>query len=372
MKVRKIDLENVDDVERFVQFPFKLYRGNRLWVPPLLSDIRKVLNRNRHPTYQHASADFFIAENDGRTLGRIAVIHNRNHSEYRKAKAAFFGYFEVIEDAEVARALFASAFEWARERGLAEIIGPRGLVGTDSAGLLVEGFEYRPAIGVPYNPAYYERFVLDAGFRKDTDHLSGYVRGDHPLPERICRIADQVKARRGFWIKTFANKDEMRQWAQRVVEVHQRSFTSNFEFFPLTAAEAEMVAHSIINICHPRLVKLVMKGDEIIGFIISYQDISAGLQRARGRLWPIGWLHLLIEQRRTEWVNVNGAGIIPEHVGVGANTVLYTELARTIYDFGFKHADIVLVNEVNFASRSDLETIGVRWYKRHRSYRRDL
>jgi len=372
MKVRKIDTENPDDVERFVRFPFQLYRGSRLWVPPLLSDARKVLNRQRHPTYQHASADFFLAEHDGQTLGRIGVIHNRKHNEYRKVKAAFFGYFEVVEDLEVARALFQAAYEWARAKGLQEIIGPRGLIGTDGGGLLVEGFEHRPAMGMPYNPAYYESFLLDAGLRKDTDHLSGYVRGDHPLPERIHRIAEQMKTRRGFWIKTFASKDEMRRWAPRVVQVHQRSFTENFEFFPLTSAEAEMAAHSIISICHPRLVKLVMKGEDIIGFIIAYQDLSAGLQRAGGRVWPFGWLHLLIEQRRTEWVNVNGAGIVPEHVGVGANTVLYTELAKTIYEFGFKHADIVQVNEVNFASRSDMETIGVRWYKRHRSYRRAL
>jgi hypothetical protein len=128
----------------------------------------------------------------------------------------------------------------------------------------------------------------------------------------------------------------------------------------------------IISVADPSLIKLVMKGDDVVGFIFSYHDVSAGLQKARGRLWPFGWFHILRDRKKTDWVNVNGVGLLPEYQGLGANTILYIEVAKSIQAFDFVHADIVQVNENNFASRSDMENMGVNWYKRHRNYKRDL
>ena len=115
-----------------------------------------------------------------------------------------------------------------------------------------------------------------------------------------------------------------------------------------------------------------MKGDEIAGFLIAYHDVSAGLQKARGRLFPFGWFHILRDRQKTEWVNVNGLGLLPQYRGLGANAMLYTELRDTISSHGFKHIDVVQVNATNFNSRSDMETMGIEWYKRHRHYRMDV
>jgi len=268
--------------------------------------------------------------------------------------------------------LFSAAFDWARTRHLETMVGPRGMNPTEATGMLVEGFEHRPAMNIPYNFDYYDGFVKAAGFEKDTDHLSGYLPGDYQLPERLLRIAEKIKKRRGMWIKNFKDKDEIRQWVPRVFEVYAIAFSNSHTFFPPTEEEKTMIAETIIQITDPGLVKGVMKGDELIGFIISYYDISAALQRSRGRLWPFGWYWLLTERRRTKWANINGAGLLPEFQGLGANVLLYTELAKTIKDYGFEYADLVQVNEVNKASMSDMEAVGVKWYKRHRAYKRDL
>jgi GNAT superfamily N-acetyltransferase len=372
MQVRIIDTENTKDVDKFVDLPFQLYQENKQWVPPLISSAKKILNRNKHPFYKHSEADFFLAESDGRTMGRLVVMENRNFNNYRNTRAAFFGFLEVVEDEAVSQALFSAAFDWARARDLETMVGPRGMNPTEANGLLVEGFEHRPAMNIPYNFAYYDRFVKAAGFEKDTDHLSGYLPGDYQMPERILRIAEKIKKRRGMWIKNLKDKDEIRQWVPRVFEVYSAAFANSHTFFPPTEEEQSMIAETIIEITDPGLVKGVMKGDELIGFVISYYDLSAALQRSRGRLWPFGWYWLLTERRRTKWANVNGAGLLPEYQGLGANVLLYIELAKTIKEYGFEHADLVQVNEVNRASMADMEAVGVKWYKRHRAYKRDL
>jgi hypothetical protein len=372
MQARIIDTENPKDVNKFVDLPFQLYAENKQWVPPLVSSAKKILNRQKHPFYAHSEADFFLAEEDGRPVGRLAVMENRNFNTYRNTTAAFFGFFEVVDDEEVSQALFAMAFDWARARELETMVGPRGMNPTEATGMLVEGYEHRPAMNIPYNFPYYDRLVKAAGFEKDTDHLSGYLPGDYQMPERVLRIAEKIKKRRGMWIKSFQDKNEIRSWVPRVFDVYSTAFANSHTFFPPTEAEKEMIAETIIEITDPGLVKGVMKGDKLIGFIISYYDLSAALQRSRGRIWPFGWFWLMTERRRTKWANVNGAGLLPEYQGLGANVLLYTELAKTINEYGFEFADLVQVNEVNTASMADMEAVGVKWYKRHRAYKRDL
>jgi hypothetical protein len=236
----------------------------------------------------------------------------------------------------------------------------------------VEGFEHRPALNVPYNHRYYDALITDSGFEKDADNMSGYFRGDHPMPERFVRIAEKVKARRGFTVKGFSTKRELRQWVPRIVEVHREAFSEGDAFCAPTEAEVEQFVDTLIAIADPGLIKVGMKGEQVAGFILAYPDVSAALQRARGRLWPSGWFHVLQDRRRTRWVNVNGIGVLPEFQGLGPSILLYVEIDRVIKAMGYEHVDVVNVGEENTMSRSAMEVIGIQWYKRHRIYRRAL
>lgn len=370
MEIKLIDFANVRDNRRFFKFPFQLYRNTPQWVPPMASDDKSLFGG--HPFFEHSTAAYFVAEENGKILGRIAAMHNRNHNAYRKCKTAFFGFFECVQDVEVACRLFAAACEWARARGLEEIIGPRGLMGSDGGGILVEGFQHRAALNENYNMPYYDRFVQEAGFVKDRDHFSGYLPGNYPLPERFFRIAERVREKGGFTIQSFRSADEVRAWVPQVIAVHGKSFTGNHEYFPPSPAEVKSLVDSLLLVADPRLLKLVLRKGEVVGFIISYHDIAPALQKSKGKIWPVGWWHILQERRRAEWVNVNGIGLLPEYRGLGANTLLYTELQKTVHAFGFKHIEVIQVDEYNSKSRSDMEAIGVQWYKRHRSYRYKL
>ncbi len=147
-----------------------------------------ILDKTKHPFYEHSYGDFFVVEEGDQVLGRIAMLDNRNFNNFHHSKVAFFGYFEVVENIEVARLLLQKAIDWAKEHDLDTIIGPRGVVGIDGS-VLVEGFEHRPALTIPWNYPYYDAFIKDSGFEKDTDYLSGYARGDHEIPPRLYEIA---------------------------------------------------------------------------------------------------------------------------------------------------------------------------------------
>jgi len=371
MQIRKLDTTQKKERARFVDFVFDLYKDNELWVPPLRADAMRILDKSKHPFFEHSHGDFFVVEEGDTVLGRMAMLENRSFNKFHNSKVAFFGYFEVVENIEVARLLLRKAEEWARAHNLDTLIGPRGVAGIDGS-VLVEGFEHRPALTIPWNYPYYDAFIKDSGFEKDTDYLSGYARGDHEIPPRLYEIAARVKEKRGYRIKTFSSKAEIREWIPLAMKVHREAMSGLHSFFPPTEAETRTIINSLLTIVDPSMVKLVMKGDDIAGFIISYHDVSAGLQKARGRLFPFGWIHVLRDRRVTEWANVNGLGLLPQYRGLGANALLYTELRDTINAHGFKHIDVVQVNETNFNSRSDMETMGIQWYKRHRHYKKVL
>lgn len=372
MRIRQLDPGNPADVRQWVEFPFQLYKGNAQWVPSLISDEKEKLDKAKHPYYQHSEADFFVVESDGSTLGRVTALENRNFNSYQQRKAAFFGYIEFVDDPAVSALLLETAETWAAGRGLNEIIGPRGLAGVDGS-TLVKGFEHRPALTIPYNYAYYDAHFKAAGYEPYGDYLSGYANlKTHVWPDRVRRISEKVMKRRGFHIKRFRSKQEMKEWVPRAIVTLNEAMSQLHTFYPPTPAEVERVVGALTQIADPRLVKLIMKDDDVAGFVLSYPDISAGLQKAHGRMWPLGWFHLLLDMRRTKWVNVNGLGLLPKYQGLGANAMLYTEMYDTIMSLNFEHADIVQVNVTNFKSRSDMETLGADWYKQHRHYRKEL
>ncbi|MFH1086817.1 MAG: hypothetical protein V1772_13775 [Chloroflexota bacterium] len=372
MRVRQIDTHNAHDVRRFVRFPFALYRGSPYWVPPLLADARQILDEDHHPYYQHSAAAFFLAERDGEVVGRIAAMDNRPYNAHYRSKVASFGYLETINDEAVARALFDACAAWAAARGLTEMYGARELLGVDTSGILVEGFDQLPALGVPYNPPYYDSLVRAAGFEKVVDALGGYISGDAALPERFERIAAWVRRRAGLHIKSFAPGEDLRPWVPHVTRIFDVAFAHNRDWYPLSPAEMEHIAARMITLVDPRLSKLVMKDDQVVGFALLTPNFGRGLQRARGHLWPLGWWHIQRDRRRTRRLDGSGVGLLPAYQGVGADALLFSELAKTIKHYGYQHIDLVHVGEDNFRSRSDQEAVGVRWYKRHRIYRREI
>ena len=375
LTIERIDTDNKPQVRRFVELPYRLYKDCPQWVPPLHVDAYMYLNRKKHPFHEHSDVDFFIAVRDGREVGRIAAIENKPFNAYHKVKESNFFLFECENDPEAATALFDKVAEWSQARGLDTVIGPKGMGPLDGYGILVFGHEHRQTMTMlNYNFSYYQQLVEAQGFEKEVDFVSCFLPADKfHIPERVERITQRVMQRGGLQVKKFKNKKELVSWAPRIGIAYNNAFVNNWEYYPLTQREIDFVVDNIMTIADHRLIKIITHGEDVVGFLFAFHDVSAALQRARGRLFPFGLLDILLELKRTNTVAVNGMGILPEFHGHGGNAMLYSEMGHTLLDFQqFVHVEMTQVAETTEQMRADLKNLNGVEYKNHRVYRKTL
>lgn len=372
MNLIQVDTHNRRRVKEFLDLPFRLYRDVSQWVPPLAPDAHRMLDRRRHPFYQHSEAAFFVVVKDNHPVGRIAVLDNRNHNTFYHEQTAFFYLFECEDNRDAAHALFDAAVDWARSRGLNKIIGPKGFTALDGKGLLVKGFQHRPAFGLPYNPPYYAALVESAGMESERETVSGYLSPRVPFPSRIHQVAELAQRRRGLSVARFQRRRDLRAIVPRLQALYNDSLGGIMGNVPLTDDEVKTLADQMLWFADPRLIKFVMKDDDPVGFLLAFPDISAAVQRCHGRLLPFGWMDCLLELRRTKWININGAGIIEKYRGLGGTALLFSEMYKSVIEGGFQHADLVQIGVENDKMQRELRELGIDFYKAHRLYQRAL
>jgi hypothetical protein len=373
MRIIEIDTSNKRQVGQYLNLPFQLYRDVPQWVPPLAIGARRALDRRRNPFFQHSEAAFYLALDDaGQAIGRLAVIDNRRFNAFNASATAFFTGFECQDDVLASAALFQAAFTWAHDRRLSVVSGPRGFSLMDGLGLLIEGFEHRPAFGIAYNLPYYAALIEAVGFRPAGDIVSGYMSGNAELPARIHNLARRVAERRGLEVARYRHRRDLRALVPQLQTLYNDALGGTSGNVPLTDEEAMALANQLLWFADPRLIKVVFKGNQAVGFIFAYPDVSAALQRCRGRLLPLGWLDLLLEVRRTRWVNINGAGIVAHYRGLGGTALLFSEMYRSVRQGGFEHADLVQIGTDNLPMQRELQGLGIDFYKTHRLYQRPI
>jgi hypothetical protein len=373
MNISNINLNDRRQVRNFLGLPSRIYRDIPQWVPPLEGDERLRLNTKRYPFYKHSTAAFFLACQDETPVGRLAVLDNRRYNDYNHAKTAFFYLFECNPDPEAARGLFESAFDWARGRGLDRMVGPKGFTALDGLGLLVKGFELRPAMGLPYNPAYYPEFIEAQGFMKANEIVSGYLGEDIQFPERIHELAARIRERRGLQIARFRTRGDLRRMLSHLKALYNGALGGTSEGTPITDGEIKSLADQMLWFADPHLIKIVMKDEKPVGFLLAYPDISTALQKTKGRLFPFGWITILRELRTTDWININGAGMIEEYRGLGGTAVLYSEMFKSVTENPrYRHAEVVQIGLENKKMMHEMENFGVDFYKTHCVYQKSL
>ncbi len=371
MRIQQVDLANRKQVRDFLDLPARIYRDIPQWVPPLEGDERLRLDPKRYPFYKHSSAAFFQAYQEDVPVGRLAVLDNRLYNEHNHAETAFFYLFESIPDPEPARGLFDSAFAWAKARGLNRMLGPKGFTALDGLGLLVKGFERRPALGLPYSPPYYPELIEAQGFEKANDIVSGYLGADIQFPERIHELAARIQERRGLHIARFRTRGKLRRALGHLKALYNGALEGTSGGTPITDAEIKSLAGQMLWFADPSLIKIVMKDERPVGFLLAYPDISAALQKTKGRLFPFGWLTLLRELRTTDWININGAGMVAEYRGLGGTAILYSEMFKSVAGSRrYRHAEVVQIGLENEKMQREMENFGVDFYKMHRTYRK--
>ena len=375
LTIERVDTENKKQARRFVELSHRIYAGCPQWVPPLNVDAYNQLNRKKHPFHEHSDVEFFLAVRDGRDVGRIAAIQNKPFNKYHNEKTADFYLFECEDDMEAATALFNTVFEWAKTRGLDTVIGPKGMGPLDGYGTLIFGHEHRQTMTMlNYNHAYYRSLIEAQGFVKEVDFVSCYLPADKfQIPDRVKRITERVMERGNLEIKMFKNKKELLQWADRIGTAYNNAFVNNWEYYPLSQKEIDFVVENIMTIADHRLIKIIVHGEDVVGFLFAFYDVSAAMQRAKGKLFPFGLIDILLEMRRTNTVSVNGMGILPEYQGHGGNALLYYAMGNTLLNFDqFMHVEMTQVAETTEQMRADLKNLNGVEYKNNRVYRKKI
>lgn len=372
MNIHQIDPAQRKDKAHFLKLPFEIYAHTPQWVPPLSFEAEKVLDTRSNPYFDHSEAAFFMAERTGEWVGRLAVLNNRHYNEYNHESSAFFYLFECREDPEAAQGLFEAGERWAAARGLMRIIGPKGFSALDGMGLLVKGFEYRPAMGIPYNMAYYADLIESAGFESSGETVSGYLGRSTVIPEKVFEVAKAVQERKGLRIARYEKKSDLRSLVPKLKGMYNTALEGTSGNTPLTDDEALSLADQLMWFADPKLIKIVMHEDEPVGFLFAYPDISAAIQRTGGRLLPLGWADLLLELRRTQWININGAGLIEKYRGMGGTALLFAEMYKSVIESRYQHAEMVQVGMENDRMQNELRNFGIQFTKVHRMYRKDI
>jgi hypothetical protein len=354
----------------FIAFPKRLYRGCAQWVPWFDVDMRALLRR-RHPFFQRATGEFYLAREGGRTLGRACVVKNPSYIAQHGTPCAHFYFFDVEEDPEAAGALVRQLAAWTRAQALELLRGPMLLGGASGSGVLVQGHERRAAMTMmPYNYPYLPGLLEGLGFRKHVDLYSMELPArDFRLPRRVSALAERVLQRGHFRVLRFSSRRELRRVADRLAKLYNLTLADHLEDYPLSAAELEQLKKDLLVIADPTLAKILAYDEEIVGYLFAFPDLSEALQKNGGRLGPVQILRLLAARRRSDGLIINGMGILPRYQRLGGNALLYQELRNTVTR-DLSQVELVQVSERTEMMLHDIETVGGRVCKVHRMYDR--
>ena len=355
----------------FIKFPGIIYRDSPSWVPPLLMDRKKLMDRRKNPFYKHAKAEFFLARRDGEIVGRIGAIVNDNHNKEHNENIGFFGFFECTDDQRVADALFSTARRWLKERGVTAMRGPASPSVNDEYGLLVEGFERPPAVLMAYNPPYYASLIEGAGLRKIKDLYAFEIRQEEVFTERLTRVTEMVKRKHGLTFRTLNMKDFDNEIA-RIRDLYNRAWQYNWGAVPMTDEEFSALAKDLKPVVIPGLVIIVEFKGEPIGFSLALPDLNQALiHNKKGYLLP-GLLKLYQYKKKIHTARVLVLGVVREHQMTGAGAALLFETARrgTELGYGTGEASWVLEDNVMMIRAAELMN-GVRT-KTYRLYQTSL
>jgi len=370
--VKIIPVISSSDLKKFIEFPYGLYKNDRIWVPPLISEVKKQFDRKKNPTLDHCEYALFILEHEREIVGRIAAFTDRIAIEDWKEPIGLFGYYECIDNQEASMALFDAAAGWLREKGMKYMRGPWSFV-SQEWGLVVEGFEPSPTVMAPYNPRYYIDHITSYNFHKIKDLLVYYinVKEGYSIPDRILTLTDDVANRYNIHTRQINMKDYDNE-VTRVIELSNLSLIDNWGYTPVTRAEAEAVAHDLKPILHPKGVIFAEDNNgRPVGFAITIPDINTLIKDLKGHLLPFGWMKLVFRLPRLNRYRLFALGVIPEYHGKGIDSLLYRALYESLYSPD-TWLEINYVLEDNAPMNNAIIKLNAKLLRRYRIYQKGI
>ncbi len=364
------------ELKRIVKVPFHLHRDHPQWVPPLIFDRMQFLDRAKNPWFEHGEAEYFIAERDGEPVGRITAQIDSGWDETQGGSDGMFGFFETVEDREVAAALLGAAEAWVAERGRTRLLGPMDFTTNDEVGILIEGYELRPMILQNWHPPFYKELLEGLGYGKAMDLLMWYLElgklkeGDQFAPE-IHAAAEKALRDEGIVIRNI-DKGNLKEEMRRFSDVYNEAWSDNWGFVPATDAEVEFHAKILKQVIDEDWGFMAEKDGETVGVAFTLPDINQALAKVQGRLLPFGWLKFLLAKRRIDRVRVFALGVKDDYRHSGVAAGLYLKHLEAASPDGVPGGETGWILETNQPMNRAMEGMGGKIVKKYRLYERSL
>lgn len=365
------DVRNKQELMTFIRFPWKIYQGDRYWVPPLIKDQIQKFSPT-HPFLSHAEMILFLASRTGEIVGRIAGIIDHHYVEFHQEKVGFFGFFESIHDREVAEVLLSKVGNWLKERGMEKMIGPMNPSTNDECGLLVDGFESSPCLMMPYNPSYYSSLLEGFGLKKAMDLYAYFVERSTFFRDRLPRITERLVKKEPKLRVRPIHLRHMDEELKIIKDIYNHAWSKNWGFVPLTDAEIDDLAKQLKPLLVPDLVLFVYWEDEPVGFSVSLPDYNEVLKRLNGKLGLMGILKFFYFSRKINTVRVMLLGVKHAFQKRGVEGLLYIETFRRGTGKGYFQGECSWILENNILMQRGIEAMGGKRYKTYRIFEMPL
>lgn len=372
IEIRKV--RSPKELKRFIRFNYEFYKGNPYSVPDLYDDMVGTFSPKRNAAFEFCEADYFLAFRDGEIVGRVAAIINRRANEAWGKKAVRFGWIDFIDDLEVSRALLDTVKQWGRERGMDTLEGPLGFTDMDAEGMLVEGFDQLSTMATIYNYPYYPAHMERLGMEKSADWVEMKIYVPDEIPEKHRRISDIIQRKYDLRIRKLTSKREVLRSGigHEIFRLINEAYTPLFGFSRMTERQIDQYVNMYVPVLDLRMVTLVENAaGELVAVGISMASLSRALQRAKGKLFPFGWWHLLkaLMWKRPEVLDLLLVAVRPDYQGKGVNALLFTDLIPVYQKLGFKYAESNPELEVNEKVQSQWQYFKTEQHKRRRCYK---
>ena len=359
--------------KEFLTLPWRLYCNDPHWIPPLRGNQKELVGYAKHPFYLTNEAQTFLAYRGEEVCGRVAAIWNRDHNKHYSEERGFFGFFECVDDPLVAEALFDAVRQWFSERGIRTLRGPTNPSLNYELGLLVEGFDSPPTFMMTYNPPYYPRLVEHCGFEKTQDLFAywGHVEMLPAIHDRLAPISEQIIERYDVKLRQLDRShflDDVRMF----LDIYNRSLLSTWGFVPMSNAEVEHTARALRYLMVPKLALAAEIDGKVVGAVFGLPDYNPRVKRIDGRLFPFGFMRLLMRKRAIKKIRLISTNVLPEYQRLGVGLVLMHGLVPMAMQWGLQEAEFSWVLESNSLSRGSLEKGGAKQYKTYRLYDMDF
>jgi len=373
MSIQIKEVTTDKELKAFIRFPFSIYRGNPYWVPTLFSDDHNTLRRDKNPAFEYCQARYWLAYKDGRLTGRIAAILNQRYIDTWGNHYMRFGWIDFIDDEDVSAALLGAVETWARESGMDAIHGPLGFTNMDHAGMLVEGFDELATMATIYNHPFYPHHLKSLGYGKDIDWVEYEIEVPKEPVDQIARIARIALKRNKLRLLHTSNKQELIPYARQLFQLYNEAYKDIYGAIPLTEQQIEAYIEQYLGVISPEFVPVILDEQErMVAFGIVMPSLSRALQKARGRLFPFGFIHLMRALKKNDRGDLYLIAVKPEYQGKGINAIVMDHIHRLFITKGITRIETNPELETNANVQGQWKYYEKRLHKRRRCFIKHL